>query len=310
MNSVSETVMGDYLEFAKLSGSGNDFICIDNRNGRWDDIIGAPGRVARFAKVLCHRGIGAGADGVIFACTPEIEGVAAIGARFFEADGSEAELCGNGAGCFVHWVIESGMVPAGEVKILTPAGVVRGQNSTGRYVRVCIPSPENIQTNQQLSVAGKSVAYDFAVTGVPHVVHYVDDIDAADVAGLGCRMRHHERFKPRGANINFVQVLGAGRLAVRTYEFGVEGETLACGTGSAAAAILSAMRFGWGCKYKCGSEPVKILARSGDTLKIYFTIHDDGSVTDVCLETVVRYIYRGVLQQQLAAAALDEAAEI
>lgn len=302
--------MSEHVEFAKLSGSGNDFICIDNRDGRWDSIIAAPDRIAHFARILCHRGTGVGADGVIFACLPEVEGVADIGASFFEADGSKAELCGNGTGCFIHWVIEAGWVPKGEVKVLTPAGVVRGQNSTGRHVRVCIPTPEDIRTDQQLKVAGNNLTYDFAVTGVPHVVHYVNDIELADVAGIGCEMRHHKRFQPRGANINFVQILGDGKLAVRTYEFGVEGETLACGTGSAAAAILSTMRFGWDNKYTCGSEPVEILARSGDTLKVYFTIQDDGSVTDVCLETIVRYIYRGMLQPQLAAVATDEAAEI
>ena len=95
--------MIDAIEFVKLSGSGNDFICLDNRDGRFDEILEAPDRVGHLARSLCSRGMGIGADGVIFACEPEIEGVSDIAARFFEADGSEAELCGNGTGCFLHW---------------------------------------------------------------------------------------------------------------------------------------------------------------------------------------------------------------
>ncbi|MCK4601068.1 MAG: diaminopimelate epimerase, partial [Phycisphaerae bacterium] len=215
------------IEFAKLSGSGNDFVCIDNRKGKWDEVLSDGERIGCFARALCCRGMGVGADGIIFACEPEIEGVADIAARFFEADGSEAELCGNGTGCFIHWVTASGWVDDGESKILTPAGVVRGQNSDGEYVRVCIPTPEDMRRDRELSVDGSQIRYDFVITGVPHVIVYVDDVEMVDVAHLGAALRHHERFKPRGANVNFVQVLSEGNLAVRTFEFGVEGETLA-----------------------------------------------------------------------------------
>ena len=119
---------------------------------------------------------------------------------------------------------------------------------------------------------------------------------------LGPLLRHHPMFAPAGVNANFVQVLGEGELALRTFETGVEGETLACGTGSAAAAIMAARRFGWDPAYRTGQKPVLIHARSGDVLRVYFEVIGD-AVRDLCLETVVRFLYRGVLHADLAAAA-------
>ncbi|MGC9454972.1 MAG: diaminopimelate epimerase [Phycisphaerae bacterium] len=295
--------MKDIIEFAKLSGSGNDFICIDNRDGSFAEIISSPDAAGHFAREMCHRGTGVGADGLIFASRPELEGVAEIEARFFEADGSETDLCGNGVGCFVHWVTVERMVTPGETKILTPAGIVRGMDSDGDYVRVCIPSPTDMQWDLELSAAGAKLNCDFAITGIPHVVTYVDDVRETDVQRLGPALRHHKQFAPRGANANFVQVLEPGRLALRTFEFGVEAETLACGTGSAAAAILAALRHGWDGAYLNGEKPILIHTRGGDTLRVYFHAHEDGSVTDVCLETVVRFVYVGRVHPDLAARA-------
>ncbi len=296
--------MTEPIEFAKLSGSGNDFVCIDARDGRYDDLL-AGGGVGAFAASLCRRGRSVGADGVIFAVRPEIEGIADLAARFFEPDGSEAELCGNGTACFIHWAVNRGLVDDGEIRILTPAGVVRGHRSDGRYVRVCIPDPEEIQTGLELDVEGSRWHCDYAVTGVPHVVAYVGDLAHFDVAHWGPAIRHHDRFRPRGTNANFVEVLGTGRIALRTFEFGVEAETLACGTGSAAAAVLAALRFGWPEAYVRGGQAVEITARSGDVLKVRFTRHDDGTITDVCLDTVVRCVYDARLCPDLALRALN-----
>ena len=297
--------MARTIEFAKLSGSGNDFICMDGRDGSFDEALSEPPRIGRFARILCHRGLGAGADGIIFALRPEIEGVGDIGARFFEADGSEAELCGNGTACLVHWASYNRWCGDGELKILTPAGMVRGEDLEDHYVRVCIPSPEEMQTDLSLAIGETSWKCDFGVIGVPHLVTYVEDVEKVDVARWGLQLRHHERFAPRGTNANFVQVLGEGRIAVRTWEFGVEGETLACGTGSAAAAIFTALRRGWPEEYITGTQPVRIKARSGDELRVHLTVHDDKTITDVCLETVVRFVYTAMLHADLAALALD-----
>jgi len=300
--------MIESTEFSKLSGSGNDFICLDNRDGRYDEILESPRRVGHFARELCHRGTGVGADGVIFAIEPEVPEFADVGARFLEADGTEADLCGNGTGCFTRWVIDEGFLPDGELRILTPAGVVRSQMAEPPYVRVCIPEPEGVQRDVALNVDGRTWACDFVRVGIGHCVTFVDDVDAVDVDRWGRALRHHRHFQPEGANANFVQVLGEGEIALRTFEYGVEGETLACGTGSAASAILAALRFGW--PEECYTDrPIRVRARSGDTLRIYFA-RRDGRITDVCLETVVRYVYRGAVHPCLLARAVPERMEI
>jgi diaminopimelate epimerase len=316
--------MTDKIEFSKLSGSGNDFICIDNRDGRFDGVISAPARASAFAMALCRRGLGIGADGLIFACDSEIEEVSDVQARFFEPDGSEAELCGNGTACFVHWLTSTGRLPQRELKILTPAGVVLGRDADGKYVRVCIPLPEHIQLGLTLTTDGQRApgapwgrplgslsdgadrqwTYDFAVTGVPHMVTYVDDLTKIDMPHWGPALRYHDKFQPRGVNVNFVQVLGEGNIAVRTWEFGVEGETLACGTGAAAAAVLAAMRFSWPQKFRTEEAPVLVKSTGGDTLRVYFSIDQAGTVGDLCLETIVRAIFQGTLSQEMAAIVL------
>lgn len=293
------------IDFVKLSGSGNDFICIDNRDGHFDAILSSQDRLGHFARSLCHRGTGVGADGVILAIAPQVENFADIGARFFEADGSEAGLCGNGTGCFAHWAIESGFVPDREIRILTPAGVVLAQNRDGIYVRVCIPDPESMQTDLAVDLHGQRWKCNYVVVGIPHAIIYVDNLDDLDVPCLGRQIRYHDRFAPKGVNANFVQILGPGNIALRTYEYGVEGETLACGTGSAAAAIMTILRRNWGEPFSSGREPILVHVRSGDVLRVYSTVQKDGSLKDVCLETVVRFMYSGTLHPNLVARALD-----
>ena len=293
------------IGFVKLSGSGNDFICIDDRDGCFDAILSSQDRLSHFTRSLCHRGTGVGADGVIFAIAPQVENTADIGARFFEADGSETDLCGNGTGCFAHWAIAAGFVPDQEIHILTLAGVVLARNRDGAYVRVCIPNPENMQTDLAVDLHGQRWKCNYIVVGIPHSVTYVDNLDGLDVSCLGRQIRHHDRFAPKGVNANFVQILGPGNIALRTYEYGVEGETLACGTGSAAAAIITVIRCNWGEPFSSGLEPILVHARSGDVLRVYLTVQEDGSVKDLCLETVVRFVYSGTLHPSLTARALD-----
>ena len=295
--------MREPIEFAKLSGSGNDFVCLDGRNGRFDAILGDSARVGKTAQVLCHRTLGVGADGVVIATACEAPELADLAARHFEPDGSEATLCGNGTACFVRWAADNGWVTREEIRVLTAAGVVRGRRSDGAYIRVCIPLPEDMRGDLVVPAGGRDWPADYVVTGVPHLLLYVDDVAGLDVARLGPPLRHHEMFAPRGVNADFVQVLREGELAIRTFETGVEGETLACGTGSAAAAIMAARRFGWGQDYRSGQKPVLIHVRSGDVLRVYFEAIAD-QVRDLCLETVVRFLYRGVLHPDLARAAM------
>lgn len=293
------------IEFAKLSGSGNDFILISNMDGRYDDLLAHPEQVGHFARTLCRRGLSVGADGVIFASEPEVPELSDISARLFEADGSEAELCGNGTACFVRWVTKSGICEDKEIRILTPAGVVLGTNLAEDYARVCIPLPTDMRPDLSVEVSGHTWKFDLAVTGVPHAVIYVTDVENIDMAKWGPGIRHHPFFAPRGVNVNFVQVLGPGHLAVRTWEFGVEGETLACGTGSAAAAIMAVKRFGWDDALRRGAKPILVRAHSGDTLRIYLTLEADGSVSDLCLETLVRWVYTARLRDGQAGKAMQ-----
>ncbi|MBL7221406.1 MAG: diaminopimelate epimerase [Phycisphaerae bacterium] len=291
--------------FSKLSGSGNDFLCMDNRDGRFDEILVSRERLAHFTRTLCRRGLGVGGDGIVFATEPEIEGVADIAAKFLEMDGTESTLCGNGTACFVRWAVAQGIVGDGEVRVLTAAGVVLGQNLDDGYTRVCIPLPEEKRTDLKVQVDGELVNCDYIVTGCEHLVVYVDDVDMAPVGRLGPLLRHHECFdQPRGVNVNFVQVLSAGELAIRTYEYGVEAETLACGTGSASAAILAARRFGWGAEYTSNDRPVRLRTRGGDVLRVYVGMDESDKVTDLCLETLVRCSYSGTLCPDLATLAM------
>ena len=293
------------IDFLKISGSGNDFICIDNRDGRFDEILAGPRQVENFVRLLCRRGMSVGADGVIFACRNEVEGFSDLSARHYEPDGSEAELCGNGVACFTRWAIQNGWTNGGEVRILTTAGVVRGKPVDGDYIRVCIPLPENARSGLRIGADGQSWDCDYVVTGVPHLVVYVQqDVSGLGMERIGPALRYHGDFAPRGVNVNFTQVLGEGQLAVRTWEFGVEGETLACGTGSAAAAIMAMRRFRWGEQYSSGDRPVLVRTRGGDTLRIYSSHAPDGNVTDLCLETSVRMIFTGCLHDELIEAAM------
>lgn len=294
-------MLTDPIPFWKLSGSGNDFVCLDNYDGRFDALLDDPDRLGRFVRAVCHRHFGVGADGVIFADRPEIEELSDIGARFLEADGSECELCGNGTGCFVRFAVLHGLVPEGDIRVLTPAGVVRAQRTDGQYVRVCIPSPESLRRDLHVRVKDKTFSCDYAVVGVPHLMTFVDDVEAVHVECWGHALRHHHDFHPRGVNVNFVQVLAPGSLAVRTFEYGVEAETLACGTGSSASAILAALRFDWDGPLRRGEIPVLVRVRGGDELRVFFRINDCGDVTDVCLETVVRVTLRGTLSPEFLA---------
>ncbi len=284
------------ISFAKLNSAGNDFICIDNTDGRLDALLKSAA-CPKVVQKLCRRGLAVGADGTILACQVGRGPGVDIVARFLEPDGSEANLCGNGTACFTYWAVMTGLVNGPEVSILTRAGTAQGRIDADdpRRVRVCVPDPRDLQTDVMVEIRGQTWMLDFVNTGVPHAIAYVDDLANVDVARWGRQIRNHPTFAPQGVNANFVEILGVGHLAVRTFEFGVEAETLACGTGSAAAAILTALREDWPADYRAGEQPVKVLTRSGDELLIWFVCHDGVNVTDVCLESRVRPVFVGEL---------------
>ena len=299
------------VKFWKLSGSGNDFVCIDNRDRQFDQIINDPQTLRDFSHAICHRGKGVGADGIIFAETSEVD-AADIFARFIESDGSHCELCGNGTGCFTNFVINTGIVEKDIVKILTPAGIVLGKPVDTNYIRVCIPQPEFTERNFSLEIANQELTCDFTVVGIPHVVTYVDDLNVVEVNKIGYAIRHHDKFKPRGTNVNFVKPIAPCEIELRTFEFGVEGETLACGTGSSAAAILSALKFGWDSHHEFRTgKPITVHTKGGQKLRVYFSIDPDTKIiSDVCLETTVRKIYAGEFAKDFLRSIIQEESEI
>lgn len=301
------------IDFTKLNSAGNDFVCVDNTTGRFTPLLENPQILAKTIKAICRRGLAVGADGVVFACQIGDGAGIDIVARFFEPDGSEAKLCGNGTACFTYWAIHAGLVPGPAVTILTGAGTAQGRvdDEDPQRIRVCVPDPRNLAMDVAVDLHGDLWTLDLVDTGVPHAIAYVEHLDTLDLDFWGSGIRHHPHFGKAGVNANFVHVEAVGHISVRTFEFGVEAETLACGTGSAAAAILTALRHQWPDEYRRGERPVKVTVRSGDQLLIWFVCDDGQNVHNVCLESVVRPVYNGTLRPEfitlLEALATDSA---
>jgi diaminopimelate epimerase len=244
---------GVIVEFTKMNGAGNDFVLLDNRDGRLRL------EVARVAQI-CDRHRGVGADGLI-ALIPSRSGQTDWAWEFFNSDGSTAEMCGNGARCFARFV-QKLTGAKDRITFETLAGVISA-SFTGDRVTVGLTRPRDLRLDQTLEVGDQAMIVHALDTGVPHAVVFVDDADRAMVQAWGAVLRFHPHFAPRGTNVNFVQVLRPGAIRVRTYERGVEGETLACGTGVTASALIAA------CVHDF-NPPVSVRVQGGDTLEVAF----------------------------------------
>ena len=262
--------------FTKLVGTGNDFILIDNRQKR----IRSHKVVAQR---LTHRQNGIGADGVLFLERARSR-KANLRMRIFNPDGSEAEMCGNGIRCLVYYAYHHGLVPK-RMQIETIAGVLAAEITEKGQIRVQLSSPKDWKLDLSFQRDGVMLQGGFVNTGVPHAVFLVDDLEKVDVGELGRWIRYHSAFAPRGTNVNFVQCKGTHQIAVRTYERGVEAETLACGTGVTASALIAAQR-------KKISPPVQVLTKGGETLTVDFKQESD-TTQQVWLEGSVRMIFKG-----------------
>jgi diaminopimelate epimerase len=211
--------------------------------------------------------------------------------RFFNADASEAEMCGNGARCAARFAYLNGIVTNPKMKFRTLAGIIKAE-ILGSRVKVQMTSPHNLRSDIRLQIDGRSFNMDFINTGVPHAVCFVADengLESADVLRWGHAIRFHPNFQPAGANANFVHVTDAHQISVRTYERGVEGETLACGTGAIASTLVSAAR-------ARVVSPVEVKTRSGEFLTIHFNRHQDGiQFEEVFLEGEARVVYEADL---------------
>lgn len=241
------------ISFTKMNGAGNDFVVVDNRHGA------LALETAQIAQ-LCDRHRGVGADGLL-AVEPARNG-ADFRMRYYNADGGEAEMCGNGARCFARFAAR--LLPSSKdnVSFETEAGVISAQ-FFGENVRIAMSEPHSYQPARTLDVAGRPLEVHFLNTGVPHAVVFTDDLESVDIRRDGAAIRYHQAFAPRGTNANFVQVLAPDSIAIRTYERGVEDETLACGTGVCAAALLHHIRTG-------APSPIFVKVRGGDTLSVGF----------------------------------------
>jgi diaminopimelate epimerase len=265
------------ITFFKMSGSGNDFIIVDNREKivKDDDL---PGFIHR----ICRRKMSVGADGFILI---EPSNKADFKWRFFNSDGSKAEMCGNGARCVARFAYVNGI--AGEnLSFETEAGVVSGQVKNDR-AKVKMPDPVELRLDYSIKLKNGPVTVCSVNTGVPHAVVMNETVEDINVFDLGREIRFHEAFAPAGTNVNFICQQKQGHLAIRTYERGVENETLACGTGSIAAALITSCKAKW-------QSPINLVTLSGESLTIYFK--KDGSIfKDIFLEGDARIIYSAQL---------------
>jgi diaminopimelate epimerase len=265
------------LKFWKMTGAGNDFIAIDNRAG----VLPPDGpERAELVRKLCIRRIGVGADGLM-AIEPSSD--CDFRMRFYNCDGGEAETCGNAARCIARFANLLGI--AGEhVQYETLAGIYSAVVQPDK-VRVSMSDAHSLQMQILLETdAGFTGIVHFVNTGVPHAVHVVHDIESVPIREWGPAVRYHSRFAPAGANFNVIVPTGNDRLIIRTYERGVEDETLACGTGCIASAIIAG-------KLGLAKSPVTLTTRSGVDLTVYYTPTSTGA-TDVQLEGEARVVYR------------------
>ncbi len=217
------------IPFYKMSGCGNDFIIIDNRTSIWDTLMNPD-----FVKTVCKRKTSVGADGMIFILSSEKTDFAW---RFYNSDGSRAEMCGNGARCAALYAFLNNIAPE-KLSFETEAGIINAEIK-GKQVRVQLKGADYIQSNINLVIDRKNYSLYFLNTGVPHVVCFMENVDTFPVKDIGSQIRFHDRFKPAGTNVNFVEIMPDITLSIRTYERGVEDETLACGTGAVAAALVA-----------------------------------------------------------------------
>ena len=268
----------DSVPFVKMSGAGNDFVVIDNRSGN-------RALTRQQIEHLCDRHNGIGADGLL-AVEPAGSGEADFRMRYYNADGGEAEMCGNGARCFARFVQAMPRAKADRVRFLTPAGLISGEY-LGADVRVNLTAPTETKLQQRADFGWGEIDYHFMNTGVPHVVIYVPDAEKAEIVAQGRAIRRSAIF-PRGTNVNFAQVVDDRNLIVRTYERGVEDETLACGTGVTAAALLTHL-------VKGPTLPLHVKVRGGDVLTVG-GVREGESFRDVTLAGPAVEVFSGEIR--------------
>jgi len=242
-----------------MSGAGNDFVVVDNRSG----IITDP---QCFALAVCHRRYGVGADGLLLV---ENSHKADFLMQYYNSDGSNAGMCGNGGRCIAKYAYDNGFVSKSTFTFEAFDYIYEATRCAPTLYELKMKEPQDARLHQRITINGITLLGHYLNTGTDHVVLFTDEnaelksLDTIDVGKIGRAIRHHELFQPKGTNVNFVSMIGSNKIEIRTYERGVEDETLACGTGSVASALLSAQRYGW-------NNPVEVKVRSGESLFVTF----------------------------------------
>jgi len=280
------------IPFANMSGSGNDFVMIDNRARLLPDTA-----LPHFARRVCRRGVGIGADGVVTIEPLEPDQpVADFRWRYLNADGSDGDLCGNGAMCGARFAVAAGIAPA-RCTFQTPSGLVEADvDPDGPLVRISIADSGPLAAPVMLDIAGNPLHLHAIRVGVPHAVAIVEDADAfadhATFAACGRAVRHHSHLQPDGANVNIIHRIAERTIRMRTYERGVEAETLACGTGAVASAIVATQELGM-------IGPVTVFTSSGRPLHVAFRWDETTRCgREIQLAGEARFIARGTLDPE------------
>lgn len=261
-----------------MAGGGNDFVMIDNRAGRIAD-------ASELARRICTRALSVGADGLILI---ESSVRANLRMRYWNSDGSFGAFCGNGTRCAARFAFMNVMAGR-KMTIETDAGIVSAEISEGGQVTLALPPPSTFRPQRPLTIGNQTIHGSFILVGVPHYVIYLrDELWSQNIAPLGSAIRHHPDLRADGgANVNFVTVRDRHFIEVRTYERGVEAETLSCGSGVVASAVTSGL-------FGKVQSPVSVLTRSGTTYEVSFAIRD-GRADEVKLKGDARLIYRSTI---------------
>lgn len=264
------------IAFTKASGAGNDFVVVNNFAGDLHVDYAA------LARAVCDRHFGVGGDGLLVV---EKSSRADFAMQYYNADGSSGGMCGNGGRCIARFAQVAGI--AGPRQRFEALGHVYDAEIGPTTVTLRMKDPGPLRTGLKVTVAGTTHEASFLDTGAPHVMIFAKDPEQTDVLGIGRGVRHHADFQPEGTNVNFVRRTGPAAIELRTYERGVEAETLACGTGSVASALVAAASFGIG-------SPINVRVRSGEELTVHFR-GAPGAWTDVRLEGSAHLLFSGTL---------------
>jgi len=271
------------VHFTKMSGAGNDFVVVDNRDRK----IRHGARIARY---LCDRRWGIGADGLLLL---EKSRIADYRMMYYNADGSYGGMCGNGGRCIAWFAHRSKIAPARHT--FEALDYLYDAEVKGKTVLLRMKSPKGLEIGKQVRLSSGKLRLASVNTGSPHVVVKVADIgrkksrmSTLDVIGMGREIRYHPAFRPAGTNVNFVEAVGANSIKIRTYERGVEDETLACGTGSIASALVSSVL--WNLK-----SPITVIPKSGRKLQVLFE-REGGHFGNVRLKGPAELVFKGFVE--------------